>query len=60
MVERPVGARTPSGGPVERTRGDMRIYVGEGGPKEIYRINGEEVTKEEWLQFRQKFEDHKK
>ena len=33
--------------------------MGVGGPEEVYLINSEEVTKEEWLKFRQKFEYHK-
>ena len=59
-VERPVGVTTPSGGPMERTLGDRGSSMGAGGPKEVYRINGEEVTKEEWFHFLQEFEYHKK
>ena len=33
--------------------------MGLGGPEEVYLINSEEVTKEEWLKFWHKFEDHK-
>ena len=42
---------TPYGVPIEVTLGDKGSSVGLGGPKEVYQINGEEVTKEEWLQF---------
>ena len=58
-MQRTVGAVTPSVVLVEGTLGDRGIFVGFGGPKEVYQINGEEVTKEEWLQSRQEFEDHK-
>ena len=50
---------TPSGVPMEGNPGYRGISVGLGGPKELYRINREEVTKKEWLQFQKKFEDHK-
>ena len=33
--------------------------VGLGEPEEIYWINEEKVTKEEWLQFWKKYADHK-
>ena len=48
-MERSVGAVTPSGVPVEGTPGDRGIYVGVGGPEEVYGINGEKLTKEEWF-----------
>ena len=50
-VKRLTGVATPSGSPVEWTPGDRERFVGAGGPEEVYRINGEEVTKEEWLRF---------
>ena len=45
-MERSVGAATPSGVPIEGTLGDRDSSVRVGGPKELYRINDEEVTKE--------------
>ena len=50
-MERSVGVVTPSGVPVEGNPRDRGSYVGVGGPEEIYRINGEEFTKEEWFHF---------
>ena len=58
-VERIVGAAKPSGVHVEKTPGDRDIFVGIGGPKKVYQIDRNKVTKEERLQFRQKFEDYK-
>ena len=48
-MERSAGATTPSGVPVEGTPGDRGIYVGVGGPEEVYGINSEEVSKEYYL-----------
>ena len=44
-MERSVGATTPSGVPVEGTSGDRGSYVGVGGPKEVYGISSEKLTK---------------
>ena len=51
MMERTVGAMTPSGVLAEETPGNRGSSMGLGGPEEFYQINREEVTKEEWLQF---------
>ena len=45
-VKRSVGAVTPSGVLVEGNPRDRGSSMGLGGPKEVYGINGEEVTKE--------------
>ena len=34
--------------------------MGACGPEDVYQINRWEATKEDWLQFRQEFEYHKK
>ena len=57
-MERSLGDATPFGVHVEGTLGDRGSYVGVGGPEVVYGINDEKITKEEWLQFQQKFEDH--
>ena len=36
------------------------IYVGTRNPEEIYRINGQEVTKEEWLDYRWRLEEERR
>ena len=59
-MDKSVGATAPPGSPAKCTPKDRGNYVGVGGPKEVYQINGQEVTKEEWLWFRQEFKDHKK
>ena len=48
-MERSVRAATTSSVRVEGTPGDRGIFVGVGGPEEVYGINGEKLTKEEWL-----------
>ena len=48
-VEKTVGATTPFGVPVEENPGDRGSSVGVGGPEEVYGINGEEVSKEDYL-----------
>ena len=45
-MERSVRATTTFGARVEGTPGDRGSSVGLGGPEEVYRIDGEEVTKE--------------
>ena len=45
-VHRLLGAATPFGVPMDKTTGDRGSFVGVGGREEVYRINGEEVTKE--------------
>ena len=45
-MEKPVGAATPSSGPAKCSSEDSGISMGEGGPREVYRINKEEFTKE--------------
>ena len=50
---------TPFGVPMEGNPRDRGSSMGLGGLEEVYRINEEEVTKEEWLQFQQDFEYHK-
>ena len=59
MVEIKVGVAKPSGVPLEENLEDRGSSVGIGGPKEAYQIDGKEVTKEEWLPFRQNFEYYK-
>ena len=58
-VERTVRVAKPSVVPMEGNPRNKGISMGLGGPLEVNRINREEVTKEEWLQSRQEFEDHK-
>ena len=48
-MERSVGDATPYGVPVEGNSGDRGSSMGLGGKAEVYRINGEEFTKEEWF-----------
>ena len=48
-MERTLGATTPSGVLREENPKYRGSFVGIGGPEEIYQIDRNEVTKQEWL-----------